>query len=295
MKKFYLAEITTKDKLVHQGIYFEPKKKSKRAILWVHGLTDNFYGDMGMINTLVDMLGKDGWGIASFNNRGHDIITNVRKLDPKNPKGHTGLVIGSAYESFVACVYDIDAGITFLIGHGFKEVVIAGVSTGANKVCYYAGTQKDPRVAGVLLVSPLSDVPIERKGKNYAANLKRIKQLLAQGKEGMLVEGYAELPLTPKRYVSLYEPGGADDVFDYYAHSPKLTVFSRITQPLCIMLAGSDEYSDRPVADILNVLKNHQQSANFRGIIVPNAFHSFGGKENEAVKAVINWINGLKG
>ncbi len=293
MKQFYLAEITTKDKLVHQGIYFAPLKKSKKALLWVHGLTDNFYGDMGMLETLVDTLGKDGWGIASFNTRGHDIITNVKKLDPQNPKGHTGLVIGSAYENFIECVYDIDAGIRFLINQGFTEIVIAGVSTGANKVCYYAGTQKNPRVAGVLLVSPLSDVPIEKKGKNYRANLKRVKQLLAQGKEDMLIEGYAELPLTPKRYLSLYEPGGVEDVFDYYAKQPKLKVFSNIKKPLCIILAGSDEYTDRPVADILAVYKKYQRSTNFHSAIIPSAFHSFGEKEKETIQAILDWLKSI--
>ena len=197
MKQFYLAEITTKDKLVHQGIYFEPKKKGKRAILWAHGLTDNFYGDMGLMEALVETLGKDGWGIASFNTRGHDVVSFIKKLDSLSPKGHTSMTIGAGYENFKECVYDIDAGIFFLEQQGFKEIIIAGASTGANKVCYYAGTQNDPRVVGVIRVSPISDVPIESQSKEYKPNLKQMKTLTKQGKGDVLLDNVSYLALTP--------------------------------------------------------------------------------------------------
>lgn len=262
MKQFYLTEITTKDKLVHQGIYFEPVKKSKKAILWVHGLTDNFYGDLGLIEALVEILGSDGWGIASFNTRGHDVVSSIKKIDKKSPKGHTSVTIGAGYETFTDCVYDIDAGISFLVSQGFTEVIIAGATTGANNVCYYAGTQKDPRVIGVILVSSISDVPIESKSDNYKANLARMKQLVKQGKGNVLIDNVSYLALTPKRYLSLYEPGSVEDVFDYYTNPP-------------------------------SVLKKYHHSTNFRGIIIPSAFHSFGGKEKEAVKEIVSWVRAI--
>ena len=293
MKQFYLVEITTKDKLVHQGAYLEPLKKSKKALLWVHGLTDNFYGDLGLLEAFVETLGKAGWGIASFNTRGHDVVSSIKKRDASVPKGYASVDIGAGYENFIESVYDIDAGISFLIDQGFTEVVIAGASTGANKVCCYAGTQSDPRVAGVILVSPVSDVPIESKSKNYKANLKRMKQLIKQGKGEALLDNVSYFALTPKRYISLYEPGGVEDVFDYYSKKPKLTAFSKIKQPLCIILAQADEYTDRSVADILKVMKKYQQSVNFHSTIIPGAFHSFSGKEKEAIQAILDWLKSI--
>lgn len=298
MKQFYLAEIVTKDTLVHQGLFFHPSRKAtdgkpSKAILWVHGLTDNFYGDLGMIEVFVDSLGEYGWAVASFNTRGHDIVTSVKKIDSASPKGHTSLTIGSGYEIFSDCIFDIDAGISFLAEQGFGDVVIAGASTGANKVCYYAGTTKDPRVAGVLLVSPISDVPIEVKSAQYKVNVKRMKTLVKQGKGEMLFDGVSYLPLTPARYLSLFESGGTEDVFDYYRENPKLTAFSRIKQPLCVVLAGADEYSDRPVAEIAAVYRVYQRSKQYHEIIIPDAFHSYGGKEQEVVGAILRWIREL--
>ncbi len=292
MKQFYLAEIVTKDKLVHQGIYFQPSKKNKKAILYVHGLTDNFYGDMRMLEALVDASEKYGWGIASFNTRGHDIVSSVKKLDNTTPIGHISLTLGSGCEHFAECVYDIDAGISFLADQGFREVILAGASTGANKVCYYAGTKKDPRVASVVLVSPVSDIPIESQSKKYKANLKRMKTLVKRGKGELLLDR-SYMPLTPKRYLSLFDPGGIEDVFDYYSTQPKLTVFSHIKQPLCVVLAGADEYCDRPVEEIAVVYRTYQRSKQYHEIIIPDAFHSYGGKEAEVVGEIVRWIKEL--
>lgn len=291
MKQFYLTEIVTKDKLVHQGLYYKPSRPGEKAILWVHGLTDNFYGDLSALEALSGRCEKEGWGLASFNTRGHDIVASVKKLDPQNPKGQTSVSLGSSYENFADCVYDIDGAITFLKNQGFLQVILAGISTGANKVCYYAGTQKDPRIAGVILVSPISDVPIESRSKQYKANVKRMKALVKQEKGDLLISNISYMPLTPKRYLSLFDAGGSEDVFDYYKKQPKLTVFFRIKQPLCVVLAGADEYTDRPVLDILTVLKKHHRSTNFHGFIIPNAFHSFNGQEQEVVSTILHWVN----
>lgn len=291
MKQFYLTEIVTKDKLIHQGLYYRPSRPGEKAILWVHGLTDNFYGDLSALEALSECCEKEGWGLASFNTRGHDIVASVKKLDPQNPKGQTSISLGSSYENFADCVYDIDAAMTFLKKQGFLQVILAGISTGANKVCYYAGTQKDPRIAGVILVSPISDVPIESKSKQYKENVKQMKTLVKQKKGELLMSGITYLPLTPKRYLSLFDPGGIEDVFDYYSKQPKLTVFSRIKKPICVVLAGADEYTDRPVSETLNVLRGHHRSINFQGFIIPNAFHSFGGQEQEVVSTILHWVS----
>lgn len=298
MKQFYLAEIATKDKLIHQGIFYPPSSASRRttagkAILWVHGLTDNFYGDLPALEALIERCEIEGWGLASFNTRGHDIVASVKKLDPQHPKGQISVSLGSSYENFADCVYDIDGAMTFLKKQGFLQVILAGISTGANKVCYYAGTQKDPRIAGVILLSPISDVPIESKSRQYKENVKQMKTLVKQRKGESLLSNISYLPLTPKRYLSLFDPGGIEDVFDYYSKQPKLTVFSCIKKPVCVVLAGADEYADRPVLDILNVLQKHHRSTNFQGFIIPNAFHSFNGQEQKVVDTVFRWAMSL--
>ncbi|MBI2404908.1 hypothetical protein HYV22_01870, partial [Candidatus Gottesmanbacteria bacterium] len=89
MKQFYLAEITTKDKLVHQGIFYRPTNSSGRAILWVHGLSGTFDGDIAIHEAFANVCEKEGWGYAAFHNRGRNLIAGIRKLDGTPPKGYS--------------------------------------------------------------------------------------------------------------------------------------------------------------------------------------------------------------
>lgn len=290
-----IVEITTKDNFVHQGLFFKPAHPKKKAILWIHGLTDNFYGDINTLETFAEVCDKLGWGVASFNNRGHDIVTSIAKVDENSPKSRISVTAGAGVEKFTDCVYDIEAGITFLEKHGFSEVILVGISTGANKACYHTAKAKDPRVAGVVLASAISDVAIKQKelGNRYEETIKKVKKLVKEGKGETLINDFDYMPLTPNRFLSLYDTNGPEDTFPYYQKNPKFTAFSKITKPLMVIMGGGDEYSERPVAEIVKTYKKYQKSSNFISIIIPGAFHSFGGKEKEFVEEVVNWIKSI--
>lgn len=292
MNSFQLREIVTKDKLIHQGIYFEPKKKGDKAILWVHGLTDTFYGDVKTFETFAKQCEKLGWGFASFNNRGHDVITSVSKIDRSTPKGKIHSIQGAACEKFIDCVYDIDAALSFLEKEGFNEVILVGISTGANKACYYAATKKDPRVAGVVLASAISDVGFKKKelGKDYKKTLKRVKVLIREGKGKNFIEGLDYMPITPNRFLSAYEENGVEDVFPYYQKNPKFTTFSKITKPLMVIMGERDEYADIPVNKIIKIYSKFQKSFLYKNVVILSAFHSFGEKERDFVGEIVSWI-----
>jgi alpha-beta hydrolase superfamily lysophospholipase len=83
MTAFSLSEITTADKLIHQGIFFNPSKPGKKAILWVHGLSSTFYSHIELLNEFAKQSEVNGFGFAAFNNRGHDAISGARKLDKR--------------------------------------------------------------------------------------------------------------------------------------------------------------------------------------------------------------------
>jgi len=193
MKSFFLAQIATRDGILHQGIVFTPPRPSSakatagKALLWIHGLTGRFYGDVTFMNLFAEACGTSRMAFASFNTRGHDMITGFHKTDAPN----SYRTVGAGLEKFEECAYDIDAAVSFLVSQGFSEVVLVGHSTGANKACYYAATQKDPRVVGVVLSGPLSD----RYSSGYApekyAEYKAFMQKkIAEGKGDEPLSGY---------------------------------------------------------------------------------------------------------
>ncbi len=292
MKQYFLAEITTKDHLVHQGIYWEPKKKGKSAILWVHGLTSTFYGDLLIFEKIVNRAEKYGIGFASFNTRGHDMIAGLRTVDPSKDSGFGHMDGGAGREVFEDSVHDIDAGIIFLIKQGFNSVIIAGHSTGANKCCFYAGTQKDKRVAGVVLAGPISDRYTEY-GKQpwYIIYLLKFFQKIGRGH--IPLNGLGFFPVSPDRLLSLTTPGSHEDVFNYGDQEPKLQTFSRIKQPVFVVLSENDEYKDRPIEEIQKAFDSHAFSKRYASVIIPNALHGYEGQEDEFAKIVVEWVSGL--
>lgn len=294
MKQFYFAEIITKDKLIHQGIYYKPKKSGRRAILWVHGLTGTFYNNIKLFELIAGASEKSGIGFAAFNNRGHDIVTGMRKIDSHEPKGYTKVSGGAGYERFEECVYDIDAGISFLAAQGYSEIILAGHSTGANKVCYYAGTKKDARVAAVILLSPVSDRldPTLDKEKT-AALVADMKKKIEEGLGDELLSGVHAFPVTARRFVSLYAPHSSEDTFDYGYIHPKLTSFSAIKTPLLVVLGSHDEYLHRSASDVLDIFARHTRSRKYQSVIISDALHGFNGKEQDVVRTVFRWVRQL--
>lgn len=286
MKPVNLVEITTKDGLIHQGIFYRPDKPVKKAIVWVHGLTSKFYSNI----VLFDELAKESWAFASFNNRGHDYITGTHKVDKSKISGYSYATIGSSNEKFEDCIFDIDAAISYLVTQGYSEIILIGSSTGANKACYYAATQKDPRIFGIVLSGPLSDRYIS---EDIEKNIAIMQIKIREGKGDELLVGYDYFPLTPNRWMSLYGENSSEDVFNYADENNKLVQFSKITSPLLVLLGERDEHAHIPVSEIQKAFDSHSHAKNYRSIIIPEASHGFDGKEKEVVRVIGDWIKSL--
>jgi pimeloyl-ACP methyl ester carboxylesterase len=288
-----LVEITTKDNLIHQGIFAEPEKKSGPAFLFVHGLSSNFYSNTVRTNMMIEMCGAKGIGFASFNTRGHDTVTGIKKIDTKKESGQTRVTGGAGIERFEECVYDIDAGITFLKQKGFTKIILVGSSTGANKVCFYAGTQNDPRVTGVILVSAVCDHLIPSKDiSRFGLIFARILRVLGRGNTFIPFAG--SYPVTPNRVLSLMTPHSVEDVFDYDDSEHGLKIFGNVTKPLLIVLGEQDEYMDRPAFVIKAVYDKKSRAKNYAAVIIKGADHGFKGKEKEFGETVIRWVQSLR-
>ena len=291
MEQFCLTEIETKDNLVLQGLYAGPRHQRGTALLWIHGLSSEFYSDLAVHEAFAKACEKKGWGYAAFNNRGHSLICAIQKLDSKEKRGYLHYPAGAGQERFYDCVSDIDAGINFLIRQGFKKVYLVGHSTGSNKACYYAGKIKDSRVGGVVLTGPVSDrLGEEKTNPNTAETIAFMKKRIREGKGDTLLFGYHFFPLTPKRYLSLFDKDAVEDVFDYGEKKPKMRWFSNIHKPLYVILAGNDEYADRTAQEMRKVFDAYANSMHYKSEILPDCTHGFEGRETILVRKIVNWI-----
>lgn len=294
MNALAISEIITKDNLIHQGIFFRPKKEGKRVLLWVHGLSGKFYGDTTLLNAFIEECQNYGWGFASFNNRGHDLVASMHKNDNSNPSGYIYVYGGAGYEVFEECVYDIHAAVDFLVSKGFSEVVLVGHSTGATKVCYSEGVKPHENVMGIVLAGALSDrLGPDVDKKTIGDTFERMKQLISCGKGDELVNGLSFFPMTPKRYLSLYEKGSTEDVFDFDNGKKALKIFSAITKPLFVIISEKDEYLDRSAGEVVSIFDTHTRSKQYKSYIFPASDHGFTGYEKKAVHIITYWISSI--
>lgn len=291
--QFTLVNIVTKDQLVHQGIVHIPEKHTGTAVVWVHGLTGTFYSNTKLMELFATECEKHGIAFGAFHTRGHDYVASAHRLDASSDKGYVYETVGAGVEHFPDSVKDISAMVTYFADKGFEKVVLVGNSTGANKVCYYAGTVTDKRVGGIVLVGPMSDrysaSDEETNRKHYAV----MEQKIRDGKGDELLTGFDFFPLTPKRWMSLLAVGSAEDVFNYRDQERALGTFSKIKIPLLVMFGGSDEHADRPIGEIRKAFDTHAKSSAYASVVVAGADHGFTGKENELVPVIVTWAASL--
>ena len=108
------------------GLLFEPKRASKRVVVWLHGGGGASVFESRRTNLLAEVFVAKGIAFFPFNNRGSGIVCRAG-----NDLG------GAAFERIRDCVTDIDGAIRELWRRGFRDITLAGHSTGANKIAVY--------------------------------------------------------------------------------------------------------------------------------------------------------------
>jgi len=93
-----------------------------------------------------------------------------------------------------------------------------------------------------------------------------------------------------RRFISLYRPGEAEDVFPYYRPDAAWTALRRVRVALAVIVGGRDEYLDRrPEALTAAFERNATRAKSFRGIVVPRALHGFRGHERALAREIVGW------
>jgi alpha-beta hydrolase superfamily lysophospholipase len=276
-----LVRIRTRDGVWLDGVVTEPRRRRGAALVWVHGLGSVFSSGQPLMRELSARLNAAGLGYFKFNTRGHDVVVHAG----------TGLA-GAAFEQFGRSVEDIRAVIAFAASRGFRRVVLAGHSTGANKILHYAARARDRRVAGLILVGPVSDIAGAVKLVG-AAELRRrvaLAERLARRDPRVLVPrswGF----VGARRYVSLYKPGQTEDVFPYHRPRARWTALRAVRLPVAVVIGGRDEYLDRPARALLDAFRRNAPNArSFTGIVVPGARHNFAAHERELTDHIVGWL-----
>ncbi len=270
----------TSDGVILAGAVVEPKGKKKAALIWIHGLTSSYDGGQELMNQLSRACVQQGIGYFKFNTRGHGVVKGGKPMQ------------GAALEKFTACIKDIEAVIALAKKRGYNKFILAGHSTGANKVAYYMHKLKPRNVVGVILTGPVSDIVGQYKliGKKRLEVFVKKVTTIAKRTPRKLIETHGQL-FSAERIVSLFTPGKPEDTFPWYNPKARWTAVSSIKTPALVVFGEKDNYLDRPVDEVLEIFWSKTRSAKtFTGLSIPGASHGFHEHQGELVKAVSVWL-----
>lgn len=294
-------EFKATDGFLLPGLLFEPKRKTKKAVIVLHG-----NGSSSVFYPIAKTAGYAKYftdqhvAYFGFNNRGSGYATKIRKFVRSKEVEKRA---GTAYELIKDCVKDIDGAIDFLTELGYTELYLLGFSTGANKVCVYNHYKPKNKIAKYILVCGGDDSGVfyrELGKRAFSHLLQTAKTKMIQGNGMELVPGGVLGSIYS--YQSIYDtidPDGDYNTFpytDYFnglglSHKKLFAYYSAIRKSTLIVYGELDEYCYGRVPEILKVLEQNAARPDLHTYIsISDADHGFSGKETELFGAITTWL-----
>ena len=142
------CNVATKRGVVLNGVLFHEGAPADTIVVNSTGIHGNFYSNPFYYN-IGDTLNRGG--IDFLYAQTNDAFGQIRT---RNVVTGQEEIIGSWNERFSYTDEDIGAYLDFAERAGYKHIILAGHSLGANKVIYYLSHNHDARVEHFLLLSP---------------------------------------------------------------------------------------------------------------------------------------------
>jgi alpha-beta hydrolase superfamily lysophospholipase len=283
-----LGKITTYDNKELNGVFFNPSKRNKKALLYVHG----FYGHSEILNALSDKFDKLGYGLACFDVRGYDKILERRVAQKE-----------AASQEFRDCIYDIEAGVKFLLINGFSEIVVAGISGGANKAVYYFSGLHNKYTKGLILISPVCEGPIfndapttsKEDFQSFKQKLniffRKIKKRFSSRKRRINIAPGFNVNNKTRKDIKNTQKIDYDESAFYESPRPQFNALAKIKEPMLAIFGDQGMYVDRNPKSIIEMFKQKSQATQkFDSKIVAGAGHNFNNKEQELADLITIWM-----
>jgi alpha-beta hydrolase superfamily lysophospholipase len=287
MRDANVIHIVTPKGVNLNGLWFGPRK-AERAVVLVHGLMSTAFS-MRRVLALVDKK----TAVITFNNRGHGLVNYVTRNVPNSTK-QKWVLAGSAHEVFTDCVDDIEGVLQFVRAQKVREIFLAGHSTGCQKSIYFASRGNTKNVKGIILLAPISDyasyLSIDDKNGKYKKAIAAARKLVQAGKphEMLPAELAGEFKCDAQRFISLYTPDSAEEIFCYVSPNRVPRTLKKVTVPILTVLAEKDEYSDRPAEQMAEWFMLHLYAGEVA--IIPGADHSFTEMEEPLKDAMVRFM-----
>jgi pimeloyl-ACP methyl ester carboxylesterase len=282
-----LVRFEATDDVTLAGLLYEPARATKRAIIWLHGLGGSVF-ESRRTNLLAQTFIDRGIAFFPFNNRGPGLVRRA------------GATLGGAsFERIRDCVADIDGAIRELWRRGYRDLTLAGHSTGANKIAAYDHYKPHNRVKRYVLLAGGDDTGLlyEQLGKRRFESMLIKSRAMIKARRGdeLAPRGVSPMMMSWRSLYDVANPNGDYNVFPFMEAIRGVRLSRRpfrfiraIRKPSLYIYGDRDEYCSGDVPRCLAILSEH---VNDRAelIVMRDADHGFSGREEELGTLIAEW------
>ena len=288
-----LVRFETVDGVGLAGLLFEPARRDDRAVIFLHGTGGSSVFESKRTNPLANVLVRNRIAYFPFNNRGAQVIRRAgRDLG------------GFSYERIRDCVLDVDAAVAGLRRRGYRDITLAGHSTGANKIAVYDARKTRNLVKRYVMLGGGDDTGMlyqQLGARRFANALARARVMIRKRRGNELVPAsISQLPMSWRAFYDMANPDGDYNVFPFMevirgirlSRRPRFRHVRGIRKPALVLYGDRDEYAyGGDVSRCVEVLADAiGAKPNFELGIMKDADHGFSGREEELGQMIADWI-----
>ncbi len=245
---------------------------SASAILWLHGTGGASIFESARTNLMARIFNQHGLAFFPFNNRGAQFVRRAGRRYG-----------GSAFERIRDCVFDVEGAVRELRRRGFRDITLAGHSTGANKIAVYDHYKKRNRVKRYVLLGGADDTGLlynELGPRRFRAYLNKARTM-------------APNKFVPARMMSwrafydMANPNGDYNVFAFNSSTRGRRPFRfirGIKKPALYIYGENDEFGFD--AGLLGKYIGRRGEI----VVMRDADHGFSGREEELTRLIAEWV-----
>jgi pimeloyl-ACP methyl ester carboxylesterase len=270
------------------GVLYEPKRRSGSAIIWLHGLGGSVF-ESKRTNILARLFIDRGIAFFPFNNRGSGIARRAGEE-----------MGGAGFERIRDCVADIDGAIRELWRRGYRDITLAGHSTGANKIAVYDHYKPRNRAKRYVLLAGGDDT-----GLLYIQlGARRFRALLIRARAMIKARRGNELAPSPsimswQAFFDMANPDGDYNVFPFFeaisgtrlSRRPRFRYVRAIRKPSLYIYGERDEFCFDDVPRCMSILSQNV-SDRAEIVVIADSGHGFDRKEEALGTIISDWVSG---
>ena len=276
-------KVKTNRGVLLDGVLFGAAGGSDTLLIAITGIHGNFYSNPFYYN-IGDTLNSGG--VDFIYAQTCDAFGTIETQNVVTGKDE---VIGSWNERFADTDDDVEAYINYAEQQGYKHIILAGHSLGANKVIYYLSRHHDTRVEHFLLLSP-ANLDYMTSG---VTSMEReiVKRLMACG------AGDKMLPFLLMGWVQCTVATAHDWLFSgllnnvHTSPDGDFSQVSQITHTGALLIGTYDNFTDGDPSGFLRNINSHMPTASEnRLIFIERTGHTYQQKHQEVADKILELI-----